>query len=61
MRWDLVGGVSSIGSLIGEHREKQDFAQETEKGLRQGTFGFNWGRAGGSFAYRGGHKDVQIG
>ena len=55
------GEVSSSGSLIGEHREEQDFAQGIENGLRQGTRVINWGKSGGSLTYRGGHKGVGIG
>ena len=54
-------GVSSSGSIIGERRGKEDSAQEIEKGLRRSRRGISWGKAGGSFAYRGGHKGDEIG
>ena len=54
------GGVSSSGSLMAEHGEAQDCAQRTEKGLPQSTRVTDWDIAGGSYAFREGHKGVGI-
>ena len=50
MRWDTVGGGSSSGSLIGEGREEQGSAQETEKNLQQSKQGIIWGKGGVVFS-----------
>ena len=55
------GGGSSSGSIIGEGRGEEDFAQGTGKGLRRSRRGISWGLAGGPFAYGGGYKGNEIG